>query len=285
MTATLLSDRAVIEITGEAPRDFLQGLVTQDMARLDAGPPAAVFACLLTPQGKILFDFMVAPDITEDGTDGAILIDVWRAGRDGLIKRLTLYKLRAKIDVAPRDDLAVGLTSEPANGFADPRHAQLPRRLIAPAETFAKAETTANTTYDAMRVARGVPAWGHDFESDAHFLLDVNYDALNGVSYKKGCFIGQEVTSRMKRKADARRRTVIATFDDRAAAPARGTPVTAGDSAIGELLSDTIDGRALAVVRLDRWEKAQAGDAPIKANVTADGAPLRLTLPDYLAGA
>ena len=270
MTMKRLTDRAVIAVSGAGARDFLQGLVTQDMARLDTG---AVFACLLTPQGKILFDFIAVP-----GPEDSILLDVWRAGRDALIKRLSLYRLRAKIDITARDDLAVGVTAPLGTGsgagISDPRHTRLPHRVIAPAEIF----TGNDDTYHAVRIGLGIPEWGADFDGDTLFLLDVNYDALGGVSYKKGCFIGQEVTSRMKRKAEARRRTAIAAFDAGSASAAKGSPLTAGTTTIGELLSDIAGDRALAAIRLDRWEKAKESGAPI----TCDGAALRLALPGYL---
>ena len=208
MTAKRLANRAVIALSGAETHSFLQGLVTQDMSLLGQG---AAFSCLLTPQGKILFDFIMTP-----APEGGVLIDVWRDGAEDLAKRLKLYRLRAKIDIAVRDDLAVGVfdgsPAESDGAFADPRHSGLPARIIAPATRLAETDAAHDAQYLAQRIVLGVPEWGVDFAGDAHFLLDVNYDALAGVSYKKGCFVGQEVTSRMKRKADARRRTAVVSF-------------------------------------------------------------------------
>ena len=260
----VLANRSVIRLSGEDRRDFLQGVVTQDMERLTPG--GAIFAALLTPQGKILFDFLIAD------TGEEFLIDCDKNAAEALAKRLTLYKLRAKIAIEIDDALRVAVSqTEIANGLAyqDPRLEALGWRAIG------DAAAPDATDYDARRIALGVPQFGSDFGSDDMFLLDVNYDALNGVSYGKGCFVGQEVSSRMKRKSEARRRTLIAAFDG--PAPAKGAAVTAGESTLGEILAAAGD-RALALIRLDRWEKAQkAGAAP-----ACDGRALQLIVPDYL---
>ncbi|MEM9617714.1 MAG: folate-binding protein [Pseudomonadota bacterium] len=262
-----LANRAVIRLGGDERRDFLQGLITQDIARLT--PEDALFTTLLTPQGKVLFDFFVVE------TGDAYLIDCDRETAPTLAKRLTLYKLRAKVTIEIDDALKVIASSKDISGhdgdaFADPRLPALGWRAIT-----SDAASTGGDDYDNRRIALGVPEFGKDFSSDDMFLLDVNYDALNGVSYKKGCFVGQEVTSRMKRKGEARRRTLIAEFDG--AAPARGASITAGASTLGEILS-SVNGQALALIRLDRWRKSQeAGDAQ-----ECEGKPLRLSIPAYL---
>jgi len=156
-------------------------------------------------------------------------------------------------------------------GASDPRHAGLPARAIVEREN----QPSVDADYDALRLSLGVPEFGADFGGEEMFLLDVNYDALNAVSYAKGCFVGQEVTSRMKRKGEIRKRTMMARFDG--APPPKGTAVTAGDQTIGEALSGG-DGIALALVRTDRLKEAEnAGATP-----SADGRPLRLAFPPYL---
>lgn len=275
----LLSGRAVIRLSGEDRLSFLQGVATQDVELLNSRP--AVFSALLTPQGKILFDFLVV-------TDGdALLIDCNSDAAPALLKRLSLYKLRAKVALEIDANLSVGviwgdppsaMDSEGTIKFLDPRLQALGRRVIGPT-AFVSAllqEYGDRADFNAHRIALGAPEFGADFASDEVFLTDVNYDALNGVSYKKGCFIGQEVTSRMKRKGDIRRRTLIAQFDG--AAPENDASVTAGASTLGEI-SSSAAGRALAIIRLDRWEKATAEETPVE----CEGRSLRLRIPEYLA--
>ena len=260
-----LSTRSVIRISGDDARPFLQGLVTQDVLHAKEGE--AVFTALLTPQGKILFDFFLAPQ-----GDG-FLIDVDKAAAEALQKRLVMYKLRAKVAVTLDTDLiiAVGEMRDPVVAFSDPRHEALPARAVVPRAAVPPAEED----YDRLRLELGVPEFGKDFAAEETFLLDVNYDALNAVSYKKGCFVGQEVTSRMKRKGEIRKRTLIATFDG--APPAKGADILAGDGAIGEILSGR-DGVALALIRIDRLKSAEA----VGAAFAADGKPLQFSFPAYL---
>lgn len=268
MTDTTPTDaRAILRLSGEARRDFLQGLVSQDIDGLS--PEQPIFACLLTPQGKILFEFF----LVEAGED--ILIDCAAADADALLKRLTLYKLRAKVTIERADDLFISTSAEEPGDtglidFEDPRNAALGWRSIS-----AAAISEPHDAYNARRIAACVAELGADFTADQMFLLDVNYDCLNGVSYKKGCFVGQEVTSRMKRKGEVRKRTLLINFDG--TPPAKGTPVMAGEASIGEMLSG-IDGAGLALIRLDRWEKAKAASDAL----SCDGRPMQLKLPAYL---
>jgi hypothetical protein len=257
MADGVLTSRAVLSLKGEDATSFLQGLVTQDLAGA-----APVFTALLTPQGKVLFDFFLVP------AEGGYLIDVDAAAAPGLLKRLSLYKLRAKVTLAAEEALAVYLGERVGVRYADPRLAALPVRTIAPRGDAPPADNA----YDALRLAEGVPDFGSDFIGEEVFLLDVNYDLLNAVSYKKGCFVGQEVTSRMKRKGEIRKRTMIL----RGAAIARGVAVMAGDSAIGEVMS--VGGaQGLALVRVDRLAEARASGAPL----AAGGAPVTLASPSY----
>ncbi len=256
----ILSDRAVLRIVGEDTQPFLQGLVTQDVASLDR----AMFAALLTPQGKILFDFLLVP------APGGFFIDCCADAAPALLKRFSMYKLRAKVAISEERDLAVAVGGGGA-ALADPRHEGLPSRVVVKRENA----PVVNDEYDDARLALGVSEFGKDFGSDEVFLLDVNFDALNAVNYKKGCFVGQEVTSRMKRKGEIRKRTLIARFEG--SAPAKGADVVAGENSIGQILSGR-DGVALALVRLDRLKAAEQEGRLL----TADGCALQISFPDYL---
>lgn len=260
MVDGVLASRAVLSLKGEDATAFLQGLVTQDVTG-----ESPVFAALLTPQGKILFDFFLVP------VDGGFFIDCAASAAPALLKRLTMYKLRAKVSIAAEPGLAV--YSGPRDGAqavcADPRLPSLPVRTIA-----AAGETpSADDAYDALRLAAGVPEFGRDFAGEEVFLLDVNYDALSAVSYKKGCFVGQEVTSRMKRKGEIRKRT-LKVFG---AALQPGAAIMAGDSAIGEVSS--VRGEAgLALIRVDRLAAARGDDLPLNTG----GSPAQVEPPGYL---
>ena len=260
-------NRRVLRLEGEDRRTFLQGLITQDLDGLSAG--SAIFTSLLTPQGKILFDFFVV----DNGDD--FLIDCHGDAAPALKKRLTLYKLRAKVSVEIDDALCVttsadALSADDGVAFVDPRLATMGWRAISKT-----AQGSESAAYHQRRIALGIPECGIDFNAEEMFLLDVNYDALNGVSYKKGCFVGQEVTSRMKRKGEVRRRTAIANFDG--TSPPLGTAITAGESTLGEILSG-VDGQALAYIRQDRLEKArEKGDDPKCGDLQ-----LNLSFPAYL---
>lgn len=261
-TPALLTDRTVIRLTGEDRFPFLQGIVTEDIEKLKTAP--AIFTALLTPQGKILFDFFVVRN------GESLHIDCFKDAAEALMKRLSLYKLRAKVSLEPATGLnVIASPVEIEGGFPDPRHGGIGWRAMA------SGDFPADNDYDAQRIALGLPEFGKDFGGDEMFLTDVNYDALNGVSYKKGCFIGQEVSSRMKRKGDIRRRTLIARFEGPAAE--KGAPVTSGGSTLGETLGGAGD-RALALIRLDRWEKSKAEGAPIECG----GREVQLQFPAYL---
>lgn len=253
----ILTSRAVLSLTGEDAQSFLNGVITQDV--ILAPPDAPLFSALLTPQGKILFDFILTP------AEGGFYLDCFSSAAPALLKRLQLYKLRAKVEIAAEPGLAVIV----GDGLADPRLAALPKRAIAAAGSA----PAIDEAYDALRLALGVPEFGRDFGGEEVFLLDVNYDALNAVSYKKGCFVGQEVTSRMKRKGEIRKRTYIARFEG--PAPGPGARVAAGDVEVGEILSGR-EGMALALLRVDRLAGAP--------DPTVDGRPLRLSVPAYLEG-
>ncbi|HEY1709765.1 MAG TPA: folate-binding protein YgfZ [Rhizomicrobium sp.] len=257
MPIARLDDRAVIAVSGPEAKTFLQGLITNDVEMLDRHH--AIYAALLTPQGKILFDFLVTAE------DGGLLLDCMAGAREALIKRLTMYKLRAKVQLVPRDDLAVvaawggGLEMESLEefGFRDPRHPELGARAI----TLKDAIAPRHDDYLSHRLALGIPE-GADFGSDKMFALDADLDELHAVSFDKGCYVGQELTARMKHRGTARKRLLPVTAAT--PLPAPGIAIRAGAQEIGEVAS-AYGLQGFALVRLDRLE--EAADAPL----TADG--------------
>lgn len=269
MSAVRLTRRRIVEVAGPDASGFLQGLISQSVDALSAGE--ARLGALLTPQGKIAADFIALR--TPDG----FLFDVHDAIAEAFVKKLSVYKLRASVRIAPRPDLGVaaGEPTAPAGllVFSDPRLAALGPRTIGPVEALAADETT-ERQYQRRRRGLGAPELGEDFQPDSCFLTDVNFDALGGVDYRKGCFVGQEVTSRMKRKGEIRRRTMIIRGDG---APPPGATIEADGVAIGEVFAIE-DGVGLGLIRLDRLADAQGAGAESR----AAGATLRLELPTYL---
>ena len=274
MEPAILDDRAVLAISGPQARDFLQGLVTNDIVN-GLAPGTGLYTALLSPQGKILFDFLV----TEG--DGALLLDVSREARDALLKKLKMYRLRTKVEIEARDQLNVyvHLKGHPDNrlvayadravSFADPRLAALgPRSIGARAEM--PANLAGSRAYHQHRLTLGVPE-AQDFGFEKVFALDAGLAELNGVSFTKGCYVGQELTSRMKHRATSRKRILTVTATE--PLPASG-PVVRGGVEIGELISTHGD-TAFALIRLDRLEETQ-GDA------TAAQIPVALHKPAWL---
>jgi hypothetical protein len=248
---TVLPDRAVIEVAGTDAATFLQGLITNDVTKATNG--RAIYAALLTPQGKIIHDFIVAP-----ASDG-FLLDCARAHATGLAARLKKYKLRAKVTITERPDLAVIATPNAApDSIADPRLAAFGHR--------AYQATTApdnSAAYHAHRIALGVPD-SSDIEPETHFPLDCNFEELHGVDFDKGCYVGQELTARMKHRATARRRILRVSAP---ALPPPGTPITLGQTEIGDMMG-SVGTSGLAIIRLDRL-----GDAT---EATAAGVTIRI---------
>lgn len=260
-----LPDRAVIEVSGAEARHFLQNLVTTD---IDALPPGEVRpGALLSPQGKIMFDFLVA----KTGED-CFLLDVRADMADDFIRRLTLYKLRAKVQIAKQEQLLVAVewqndsasSQTDSTGLSDrrfPDGADV-KRLYA-SEIVAQGE---RPDWDALRIAHGVAESGADYALGDAFPHDVLLDQNGGVGFRKGCFVGQEVVSRMQHRGTARRRVLIATGDS--ALPEPGTDITANGRPIGSLGS--VAGRqGLAVVRIDRVKEAQDKGQPVMAGDAA----------------
>ncbi len=195
MSDTTLIDRAVIRLSGQGVRDFLQGLVTNDVAG-----PLPVWAGLLTPQGKALFDFIVWADPA--GGEEDLLIDCEAEQAEALVRRLTLYRLRKPITIARDETLAVHWSRTGSEGVADPRLAALGRRWLAPADGAAQG-------WHAHRKALGVAEGVAELGSDKTLWLECNADLLNGGSFTKGCYVGQENTARMNWRNKVNRRLVV----------------------------------------------------------------------------
>jgi tRNA-modifying protein YgfZ len=278
----LLADRGIVRVAGADANKLLQGLITNDMDLLASQP--AIHAALLSPQGKILFEFFVVR------SGEAYLLDTAAAQAASLSKRLMLYKLRAKVEISDQcanhavfalwDPPAAALEAMPdSTAFVDPRLAQLGTRIIARnaarAAVAAMPGTQPATAADwhRHRIGLGVPEADRDYRLGDTFLHEANFDQLSGVSFGKGCFIGQEVASRMQHRGGGRKRIIAV---EGTATLAANAALTAGPVPLGSLGS--VDGsRALALVRLDRAAEALAAGTAI----TADGVPVRLVKPAW----
>ncbi len=284
MKAAFLPDRGVIKVSGEDARNFLNGLVTTDVDLVRPG--LGRFGALLTPQGKIIVDFLITE--APAGHGGGFLLDVSRALAQGLADKLKFYKLRAKVTVENLSDsmgVLAAWDGEPAMkpelAFADPRNETLGWRILIPEELKQKvadvigAELVDSEAYELQRIVSGAPRGGLDFMYSDAFPHETNMDRLNGVDFDKGCYVGQEVVSRMQHRGTARTRTVKIILED--FSPEVGLPVMAGDKQIGTIGS-TSGQYGLALLRVDR--AAEALEAGTK--LTAGGLPLRVASPDEL---
>ncbi len=198
MSGTTLSDRALLRLTGEEVRGFLQGLVTNDLDLL--APDRPLWAGLLTPQGKALFDFILWADRDD------VLIDCERDAAGDLARRLSLYRLRRKIDIGREEGLCVHWSPD-GGGTADPRLAALGRRWLAPEDG------AGGQGWLAHRLSLGVSEGRSEFGSDKTLWLEANAGELNGVSFTKGCYVGQENTARMHHRSKVNRRLVVVPTD------------------------------------------------------------------------
>jgi tRNA-modifying protein YgfZ len=283
MRAALLPDRGVVKIVGDGARNFLHGLVTADVQNLTPG--AARFCALLTPQGKIIADFIVAEAPAKDG--GGFFLDVPRAQGTPLVDRLNLYKLRAKVIIEDLSEVLGVLavwdgksTTENGLCYADPRLPALGMRVMLPPHLASA--TAANlgvrlvdaSEYEAHRIALGVPRGGVDFSYGETFPHETDMDQLGGVDFAKGCYIGQEVVSRMEHRGTARTRAVPVRYDG--AAPQAGATIIAGERQVG-LMGSSAAGRGLALLRLDRVADAIARGEPL----LGGGVPIHLVKPDW----
>lgn len=249
MTAYLLSDRALLRLEGPDAVSLLERLVTHSTKEWAVGELR--FGALLTPQGKVLVDFLSLR------TETGVLMDMHKDAMALLQPRLKLYKLRADVEIAPAEDMAVMIGPD---GTRDPRANGLPARIYLPAEETPPLDSA------ALYIPAGIPEWGRDYRDAEVFPTDVNMDRLNGMDYKKGCFVGQEVASRMYRRGKIRKRTVMVKGTGLEA----GADVKAGEAPLGEITSVSGD-VALARLRIDRL--AEAGDQA----VTAGGVSMEIT--------
>ena len=270
--SALRLNRSLIRVSGPDAQSFLQGLLTQDFERNPA-PPVS-YAALLSPQGKIVVDMFVWTSVA---TDRAITLDVDPSRGAELLRRLGMFKLRAKVELEDISEATAVIVSEAplSTGAVDPRllDGSLGYRAIVP-RTDAPTADGASALRLQMLTA-GIPDLAVDAASEEVFALEGLLEELNGVDFQKGCFVGQENVSRMKRRATTRRKFCPVTFDDDP--PAFGTPILAGEAEIGSIRSGKA-GRAMALVRLDRALEAQAKGVPL----TAAGRLIRVDPPDWL---
>jgi len=283
MKAAQLADRGVVRVAGDDARQFLNGLLTADIGTVT--PERARYAALLTPQGKIVVDCIVAQAPAEDG--GALFLDCPRALAASLSAKLAFYKLRAKVVVEDLSDTLAVLAAWQGTGhtecglcYRDPRLAELGLRVVLPPDLAAEAaadlaaDLVDAAHYEAHRIALGIPRGGLDFIYGDAFPHEANMDQLAGVDFDKGCYVGQEVVSRMEHRGTARTRILPVAYDG--GAPEAGAPVTAADRAVGTFGSAAA-GHGLAMLRLDRVADALAGGVPL----VAGGVPLRLEKPAW----
>lgn len=260
----LLDDRGVIDARGPDAGKFLHGLVTNDIVGL--APGEARFAALLSPQGKILFDFIVFAATPEQ-----YYLDCPRALADALLKRLNLYKLRAKVDLANRSDALAVIAFEGAGAptgattlasAPDPRADFGGRALVA---RDAVTATGDRADYEARRIGLGLPMGGVDFAYGDAFPHEADMDLFNGLDFGKGCYVGQEVVSRMKHRGAIRKRVVR--YRAEGDAPPAGETIRAGETEIG-VTGSCVRNEGLALARLDRLTEALAkGETPTAAGV------------------
>jgi hypothetical protein len=283
MQAALLPDRGVVKVAGDGARAFLNGLVTNDATKVAPGSPR--FAALLTPQGKIIADFILAEAPAEDG--GGFFLDCPKALAPTLVEKLNFYKLRAKVIC---EDLSAVLgvmavwdgAGETDYGlcYGDPRLPGLGSRIMLPPHLAAEAAADLGAAlvdaeaYETHRILLGVPRGGSDFAYGDTFPHEADMDQLNGVDFGKGCYVGQEVVSRVEHRASARNRVVPIAYDEFAPMPA--VDVMAGDKQVGTLGS-TAKGHGLAMLRLDRVEDATVAGTPL----TAGGIAIRAVKPGW----
>ena len=254
-----LDDRALIRVSGPDARAFLQGLLTQDVETL--APGELRFGALLSPPGRLLFDLFLW------GEADAVMLDVAADRRDALLQRLAMYRLRAQVTIEPDDRpvLATWGGALPAGFVIDPRIPGLGGR------TFGAdlAPDATGNDWQAHRLALGIPDPDGDAPSDKTYPIEANFDLLNGIDFRKGCFVGQETTSRMKRRGSIRTRMLPIRFDG--PPPPFGAEVLNGDLRAGEVLTGQ-DGGAMASLRLDRLD----GD------LSVDGRAIRLLWPAWM---
>lgn len=276
-----LPSRALFRLTGADAAQWLQGLITNDVEHLET--EGALYAALLSPQGKILFDFIVY-----QAADG-LLIDCEASALGPLMKRLSMYRLRSDVTLSAEPGLGVISSCTPLDtdlpfvecAAQDPRLEQLGYRMVGDLALMRKDYERQGHPVDDEEVYRdyllklGVPNGAADFAPGKAYPLESNFDELNGISFTKGCFIGQEVAARMKHKAVLKKRVLPVVSEG--AMPEAGAEVLAGGTKTGEILSGS--GHAgLALMRLAEWQNAVAQDVPLE----VDGVKMRVNTPEWL---
>ncbi len=266
MSSAFLNDRAFIHVSGTGATDFLQNLITPDLDSLPAGEARP--GALLTPQGKIMFEFLIWRDgegyVLETGGDQ----------QDALLRRLTMYKLRAPVDLKAGEAKGASVfwdEAAPEDAIKDSRFAKASLELYRLPGHSASADAS---SYDGLRIANGIVVAGIDYPLSDAFPHDVLMDVNDGVSFKKGCFVGQEVVSRMKHRGTARRRVVTVTAE--ADLPATGTDILTGGKPIGTL-GTVIGKQGLAIIRTDRAADAMASGT----DITTGGIAVTVALPAW----
>jgi tRNA-modifying protein YgfZ len=280
----LLADRGVLALRGGDARSFLQGLASNDVARIREDQ--AGYSALLTPQGKFLFDFFIMQEAAQ------LLLETEQARLDSLLRRLLMYRLRSKVDLddvstrfavaALIGDEVAGLLDLPQSpgaarvleqgvAFIDPRLPRLGARALLPKDTAAALlaelgfEELDRAAYERLRLTLGVPDGSRDLVIEKSTLLESGFEELNGVDFAKGCFVGQELTARMKYRGLVRKRLMPVTFAG--PPPPPGTIIRLEGRDAGEMRSG-IDGQGLALLRLEQVEEAKTGGAPLMAGAT-----------------
>ncbi len=287
----LLPDRGVVRVAGPDAEKFLNGSITADLRAL--AKQAAVHSALLTSRGKMLFEFFVVKAPMPEAClrhDGGFLLETGRDLADDLVKRFKTFMLRSKVEAenvsAAYEVAAAWAGTLPASGkrtiYEDPRLPEMGSRVLAavppgfaadPGDVEGDAEWVTTEAYHAHRVALGVPEAGKDYPIGDTFPHEADFDALNGVSFAKGCYVGQEVVARMKHKGTVRKRVVPVEAD----APLRsGAPIMLGEAEIGSIGS-VVGARGLALIRLDRAAEASAKGQ----DLLADGIRISLRKPDW----
>lgn len=266
-----LTDRVVVRLTGADIRNFLQGLITNDIAKLT--PDHALWAAMLTPQGRYLVDFFIIQQ------NDAILLDVDTHAAEALIKKLSMYRLRADVHINLTDDHIYahfsGTAAPPISGmhYADTRSPLMGQRIITLASTPPNIITASAADYNLHRLRLGIPDGAKDAVAERSLMLELGYDILGAVSFTKGCYVGQEVTARSKHRGELRKALYCITSTH--ALPAAGTPVMADGDELGELRSS--EGNiGLALLRTDRVD-ALGANIPI----LAENTPVQLSIPQW----
>ena len=242
-------DRAIIAVSGNDRESFLQGLVTNDLGKLGDG---LVYAALLTAQGKYLADFFLVP------RGDTILIDAKAEQAEALVRRLSMYRLRAAVTIAPTDlHVSRGLGPAPDGAFADPRHPELGWRRYG-----GEPGALPGIDWDAIRVAHCIPEAGIELIPNDTYILEAGFERLHGVDFRKGCYVGQEVTARMKHKTELRKGFITLAIDGTAPV---GTGILSDGKPAGQVFTQS-GGRAIAWLRFDRLgDDMTAGDARLRA--------------------